>query len=205
MRLLLITLTLIGTNVFAKIDCYPTSATTEVCRESQSQEHEDYRDQSKEKEFDFSTALANKNLSCPSGYQVKNEYEIWEKHIRFKDEGEFSMCLNQDRPELHNAKDNWGMSHSFGSLIRCGNIFIRTAYSPYDPMKVKSKVGWVNFDPVSFDYTTYRESESRRFAKNNKVYKETSTIYEFKHQDSPKRLESKNIVREIMECQEVTF
>ena len=55
MRLLLITLTLIGTNVFAKIDCYPTSATTEVCRESQSQEHEDYRDESKEKEFDFSS------------------------------------------------------------------------------------------------------------------------------------------------------
>lgn len=193
-----IALTLIETNVYAEktFTCYPTSPTTEVCREDTFPTYSE-PEYSEPKESTKSNSMPLSG--CPSGYRVIDEYHIGELKVRFKDEGKFNKCVNPSRPDLHNAKDNWGIIRGSWQALTCGNIFIKNTFSESEIL-VKSSIGYVYFKQMNS-----QDAKRRSFMKNNKYYQETSRTVTYWNKEFRKTIEYNLMNRDIFECKEVTF
>jgi hypothetical protein len=149
------------------------------------------------------SSVSNTFASCPSGYQANDKFKSTEIQMRFKGKGNFNRCLNQSNPDRNNYRDSWGVSYGHATY-QCGDITVHGYLGNPQVLKVKSSLGFVEFDRRSSDYSSY--GERRNFCKKDNCFEESSHINEWIHRGTQTVLEYKYISRNVFEeCREITF
>lgn len=153
---------------------------------------------------------------CPQGYIETKEYESKETLLRWKDQGEFKRCLNQNYPAKNNFRDSWGTDYGYANY-KCGNIEVYGYLAGGNYREVKSSnasIGSVKFVRPGSLYLNppikdRKEGKRRQFCKQKG---ESVTCFDERNGYSfwmtpnyRNVLEELWYIREVSECAEVTF